>query len=80
MTERRRIRQRTASGPTNFRKILQGLLFAGQIHFALRENKNHFRLKILQINLNFADSFHGHGPISLQADSIEGKYDPFPAS
>ena len=63
-----------------FRKILHGLVITGQIHFALRENKNRFRVKSAQINIEFANYFQGHGPFCLQADSIETKYDSFRAS
>jgi len=60
-----------------FRRILYVFVITRQVHFALRENKNHFRLKIPQINIDFADYFQGDRPISLQADSIETKHDSF---
>jgi hypothetical protein len=80
MTDGRWIRQRTESGPTMFHTILDGPPFTGQIHFTLRENKNHIRLKIPQINIDFADCFQDQEPISLQADSGETKYDSVRAS
>lgn len=48
-----------------FRRILHVFVITRQIHFALCANKNHFRLKIPQINIDFADYFQGDEPISL---------------
>jgi hypothetical protein len=59
------------------RRILHVSVLTRQIRFAFRENKNHFRLRIPQINIDFADYFQADGPISQQADSIETMYDSF---